>query len=147
LVHIATSPYPGESASPHDLLDLAHAYYTAAIHLFHQATNLGGGFHEAPARLCAIHAIELYRNAFLRFREVDPKDVRKRGHTLWDEDFVAALGLRKKTAAHLLWIEDNREYLSVRYAPDLLKAQSQSNRILATLREIMMKSDRIRSEA
>lgn len=144
ILHAAPSPYPGETAPPEAILDLAHAYYDAAILLFQYSAPFDRGLYHAPARLCAIHAIELYLNAFLRFRGDEPASVRARHHDLWDRDFAKALGLRKKTCSHLKWLCTNREYLSVRYAPDLMPAQSHTNRVLATLDEIMKKSRAIK---
>lgn len=134
-------PYPGSTAPPLALLDMAHAYHNAAVHLF-GALEGQGHVAQAPARLCAIHAIELYLNAFLRHRGERPETIRGRLHSLDDPDFSEILALRKRTREHLVWITRNREYLVVRYGPELLKGQSQTNRLLATLREIMTKTGR-----
>lgn len=52
---------------------------------------------------------------------------------------AAALGLRRKTAAHLADLAARREYLAVRYAPDLSKNRSHPTRMTATLDEIVSK--------
>ncbi|WP_224813865.1 hypothetical protein [Hasllibacter sp. MH4015] len=137
------APYPGADASPYEIYELAGIYYNAASHLFGQAQHMVGGEWQLPARLCAIHSIELYLNAYLRFRGEPAAKIRGRHHELWHTGFADVLRLRKKTSEHLKWMSDNREYLVVRYAPDQRQTLSQSNRMLSTLVEIMTKSNAI----
>ncbi|SDZ32532.1 hypothetical protein SAMN05444004_110108 [Jannaschia faecimaris] len=62
----SANAYPGETATKWGILDLAHDYYNCAIHLFKYSENYSGHGMQGPARLCAIHSLELYLNAFLR---------------------------------------------------------------------------------
>lgn len=96
----------------------------------------------APARLCAIHAIELYLNAFLLSRGMPPEKVRAHFHNLADRAKLAVDGgliLRKLTLAHLIKITDDREYLISRYGPEMSGTLSESNRLMATLNEVAKK--------
>lgn len=131
--------YPGTEADPRQILDLAEAYYDAAISLFAGARK-GQPLQYAPARLCSIHAIELYLNAFLRNDGEEPGQIRGRLHNLSDARFVAALRLRKKTADHLQAITDRREYLISRYAPEQTSQHTELNRLRATLEEVRKKT-------
>jgi hypothetical protein len=130
--------YPGSDARPDEILDLAAAYAEAAKALFDTAEK-GGALSYAPARLCAIHAIELFLNAFLRSRGERPERIRGRLHNLANENFCNALRLRKKTAKHLIDMTDRREYLISRYAPELTSQHTELNRLQATLNEISTK--------
>ena len=87
--------YPGSDATTKDILDLAEAYYDAANELFATAKK-GMPLTYAPARLCSIHSIELFQNAFLRHNGSSPEAVRGRLHNLADDTFVETLMLRKK---------------------------------------------------
>lgn len=71
------TPYPGSTASVTEIVELAHEYYNAAMELFKRAQK-ETPLSYAPARFCAIHAIELYLNAFLRQEGAAPEQVRKR---------------------------------------------------------------------
>lgn len=135
----AKAPYPGSQAEIHEILELAEAYYAAAIALF-QSAQKEAPLSYAPARLCSIHAIELYLNAFLRHQGIPPEEIRGRMHNLADPTFVAALKLRKKTATHLATMTERREYLISRYAPELASQHTELNRLTATLIEIMTKA-------
>jgi hypothetical protein len=137
----SASPYPGSEASVRELLCLADAYRTAAMELFDRAKG-AGALAQAPARFCAIHAVELYLNAFLRHRGATPGEVRAKLHALDDGSFAAALDLKDRTRRHLSWMTANREYLISRYAPELLKTQSEVNRVAATMNEIAKKARR-----
>jgi hypothetical protein len=64
-VEIRGLPYPGSNASAREILNLADAYRAAALSLFATGSR-GRSPAAAPARLCAVHAIELYLNAYLR---------------------------------------------------------------------------------
>jgi hypothetical protein len=89
--------------------------------------------------MCAIHAIELYLNAFLRHEGVAPEEIRKRMHNLAEPRFVDKLKLRKKTALHLKAMTTKREYLISRYAPERITEHTELNRLTATLREVKAK--------
>ena len=56
--------YPGEEATPEQVLRLANEYELAARQLA-QCGRRGEPLSRSPFRLLAIHAIELYLNAFL----------------------------------------------------------------------------------
>lgn len=130
--------YPGSNASMWQILDLANVYHAAATTLFAKAQKKKP-LSYAPARLCCIHAIELYLNVFLRHEGVLPEHIRARMHNLADSAFVAQLKLRKKTARHLESMTEKREYLISRYGPEQIAEHSELNRLLATLVEIAAK--------
>lgn len=145
-----TAPHPGNDASAGDILELANSYRDAASLLMEQARRRTrrSPAHWAPARLCALHAIELYLNAFLRSSGLHAREVRKilGCHDLSklradpDAGLLDALNLRGKTVMHLERIAITREYLCVRYAPDKLDGLAELNRLQATLKEL---SDKI----
>lgn len=56
-----------------------------------------------------------------------------------EHESIAALGLRKKTSDHLKTMKQRREYLVVRYAPDMKDARSELTRLAATLKELAEK--------
>jgi len=134
------NPYPGENASSFQIIELANAYYSAAIDLFKLRADFGDAIWFAPARFCAIHAIELYLNAVLRHEGVPATQIRGRMHNLADPTFLSLLKLRKKTAEHLLALTERREYLIARYAPDQTSQHTELNRLTVTLVEIMTKA-------
>ncbi|WP_245442220.1 hypothetical protein [Rhizobium chutanense] len=130
--------YPGSDANLLEVLNLANAYFRASSVLFSESQK-EAPLSIAPARMCAIHAIELYLNAFLRHEGVAPEEIRKRMHSLAEPTFVAKLKLRKKTALHLEEMTAKREYLISRYAPERITEHTQLNRLAATLREVKAK--------
>jgi hypothetical protein len=137
----AQEPYPGETAAPEQLLRLADEYRRAA-HLLRPSGRPGEQMSRAPFRLVAIHAIELYLNALLLHRGYPPSRVRGLQHDLAQRAelaVAAGLKLRSRTAAHLDAIARNREYLVIRYVPELNGASSQINRLTATLDELAKK--------
>jgi hypothetical protein len=139
LKHICqTSNYPGHQAHVDEIIELANAYYAAALDLF-KSNQSQSQLSYAPARLCSIHAIELYLNAFLRYHGVPPEEIRGRMHNLADPKFVTVLKLKKKTATHLAAMTEKREYLISRYAPELACQHTELNRLTATLVEVMTK--------
>ncbi|MEZ6012129.1 MAG: hypothetical protein R3C08_09705 [Hyphomonas sp.] len=136
-----TSDYPGDSAEPSALISLADEYRESAILLMSRGRR-GAPLSWAPARLVAIHAIELYLNAFLIKAGYTPADIRGLQHdfdrrTAYALD--AGLTLRRRTAAHLNSLHANREYLGARYGPEQANTWSQLNRLLATLEEVSSK--------
>ena len=104
--HAESPPYPGSLAETSDLLQLADAYRCAAAKLFDQSKG-SGPVAQAPARFCAIHAIELYINVFLRHSGRSAEQVRAKMHALDDPNFADALNLRGRTRQHLQWMTEN----------------------------------------
>ena len=136
-----SKPYPGTNACAAEIFALAAEYHEAA-----EALILKGRprqpISRAPARLCAIHAIELYLNAFLLAAGDPPERVRAHFHNLADRANSAVgrgLILRKLTVAHLVRMTEDREYLISRYGPEMSGTLSESNRLMATLNEIAKK--------
>ncbi|KNG92492.1 hypothetical protein [Pseudaestuariivita atlantica] len=134
----SSGAYPGSESTAEEILDLAVAYAEAANALFDGARS-AGPLSYAPARLCAIHATELFLNAFLRSKGESPERIRGRLHSLADDDFCQALRLKKRTAKHLFDMTARREYLISRYAPDLTSQHTELTRLRATLNEIHSK--------
>jgi HEPN domain-containing protein len=133
--------YPGSSASVEEIVHLAREYQMAARTLLLNARR-GKPLSSAPARLCAIHAIELYLNAFLLSLGDTPEQIRSRRHDLAERARLAldhGLKLRKKTAEHLDRLSQDREYLVSRYGPELASTLSEVNRLMATLEEVAKK--------
>ncbi|MDX3806786.1 hypothetical protein ACXIUS_29410 [Bosea thiooxidans] len=133
--------YPGSAATVEQFIGLADEYLAAAHALLSQVSRKRS-LSSAPARLCAIHAVEMYLNAFLLFHGSDHKQVRGFRHDLAQRAIMATekgLRLRVKTQAHLLKIHDQREYLVVRYGPEQASGLSELNRMFATLNEISTK--------
>lgn len=133
--------YPGSSASAEEIILLAREYQSAAPILL-ECARKGKPLSRAPARLCAIHAIELYLNAFLRNLGNTPEEIRSWRHDLAERAKLArehGLRLRKKTAEHLVKLSEDREYLVSRYGPELASTLSQMNRLMATLDEVAKK--------
>lgn len=133
--------YPGEVASPAQIKALADEYKGAAESLALRGVR-GKPTSWAPARLTAIHAIELYLNAFLLIRGFRPSTIRRLQHDLKERALHAeecGLKLRKKTKVHLTSLSENREYLSTRYAADFTGDWAQLNWLMAALDEISEK--------
>ena len=136
-----TKRYPGELATPTELMQLAIEYHKAAELLL----TLGRRqqpLSRAPFRLTAIHAIELYLNAFLLHSQHSPAALRGLQHD-FDTRTSMAMGngliLRSRTVDHLRSMDINREYLVSRYGPELASTSSQINRLMATLGEVANK--------
>src|SRR3546814_6162935 len=113
--------YPGSCASAEEIVHLATEYHHAA-HTLRQNARKGKPLSRAPSRLCAIHAIELYLNAFLLCLGDTPGQFRSRQHNLAERTTLAVdrgLRLRKKTAGHLVKMSEDREYLVSRYGPEM----------------------------
>lgn len=132
------NPYPGESASAEQLLQLADEYRTAAHTLLEQG-KAGQPLSWAPCRLSAIHAIELYFNALLLNKGMKPAQIRNLRHCLSQRAELApvnGLQLRKKTSDHLIEMARNRELLVTRYGAEMPASVSEINRLTATLEEV-----------
>ncbi|UJW85103.1 hypothetical protein [Devosia sp. SL43] len=137
--------YPGDLASPEQVLELANEYRTAALALVAQGKR-GKPLTWAPFRLTAIHALELYLNALLLRGGARPSVVRGMRHDLVLRVEAATkmgLGLRVRTAAHLRGLHQTREYLITRYGPELAGTNSQVNRLAATLNEVAEKVEKL----
>ena len=137
--------YPGELASPLEILRLADEYRKAA-HALHPLGIRKKPLSRAPMRLVSIQAIELYLNALLLHCGNTPAKVRGLQHDLEDrtEQAVACgLKLRVKTAEHLKTMGRNREYLVMRYGPEMASTASQINRLYATLEEVSSKVSKL----
>lgn len=137
--------YPGELATPYQIYMLAHEYRNAAIHL----AALGRPYEplsRAPFRLAAIHAIELYLNAFLLKRGHPASEIRGLQHDLAERVVLAAsygLQLRVKTAQHINDLAANQEYLVTRYGPEMTESASKLNRLTATMEEVCNKVSKL----
>lgn len=132
--------YPGELASPQQVRELANEYRGAADHLL-TLRRKGKPLSMAPFRFTAIHAIELYLNAFLLHAGHSPAEVRGLRHDLAKRTGLAEqnrLRLRQRTVTHLNAVAESREYIAMRYAPEMM-AVSQINRLSASLTEVATK--------
>ena len=128
--------YPGETATPEQIMLLASEYRRAADALL-QTGRRGEPLSRAPYRLVAIHAIELYLNALLLAAGHPPATLRRLHHDLAARTELALgakLDLRKRTLEHLQNLSRTREYLITRYDP-ATSAASELNRLAATLTE------------
>ena len=135
------SDYPGGTATVHDILELAGHYRTAA-NLLDRKLPKGKSLAHVPRRFLALHSIELYLNAFLLLKGLDPKCIRGFQHDIAERTrraIDAGLVLRKRTAQHLEALTSNREYLVTRYGPERTATLSQVNRVMATLEELSQK--------
>ena len=133
--------YPGELASSIEIFALAEEYKKAA-HALQALGVRGKPLTRAPMRLAAIHAIELYLNALLLNQGYDPAEVRGLQHNLQRRTELAVfcgLKLRVKTMDHIKTMGRTREYLIMRYGPELASTASQINRLQATLEEVSTK--------
>jgi hypothetical protein len=132
--------YPGEGTSAHELVALAGEYHAAADALA-SIGRRGVSISRAPYRLVAIHAIELYLNAYLISVGYSATDVRRLQHDVSLRIAFAEtgrLGLRLRTRTHLASLSERREYLTTRYDP-APPALSELNRLAATLNEVGQK--------
>jgi hypothetical protein len=119
-----------------EILGYAEDYRAAALKLLAPGAKKA---HRMPGRFCAIHGIELYLNAFLLSRGEPHSGLRALHHDMAARADLAkrhGMAFRKKTAEHLIGLSDSREYLTVRYAPELEMNLSQVNRLTATLDQV-----------
>ena len=133
--------YPGSNATPAEFVALADEYFSCAEMLMPRGKPQVASS-RAPARLCAIHAIELYLNAFLLNSGEQSQKVRAHLHNLANITEIAishGLVLRKLTKAHLVKMTEDREYLISRYGPEMSTTLSEINRLMATLNEVAKK--------
>ncbi len=73
--------YPGESASVRGILELA-GHYRYAASLLEERSPRGKLHSHIPRRFLALHAIELYLNAFLLAKGIDHKTIRGLQHDI-----------------------------------------------------------------
>ena len=142
---MANSPHPGDTLTPKQLLRLALAYHQAAKALL-LLGGKGNSLSRAPWRLIAIHAVELYLNALLLHFGQAGSEIRSLQHNMTARTELAlakGLTLRKRTVSHLETLSTNREYLTVRYSPEMPATISQINRLNATLEELAEKVTRL----
>jgi hypothetical protein len=142
---VTVDPYPGNSTTAKQLLGLAVAYHEAAKVLLPSGKQ-GDQLSRAPWRLIAIHAVELYLNALLLHFGQASTEIRNLQHNVAARTELAiakGLTLRKRTVSHLETLSTNREYLTVRYSPDVPATISQINRLNATLEELAEKVTRL----
>ncbi|WP_436637644.1 hypothetical protein [Microbaculum sp. FT89] len=133
--------YPGDTASLSEIIELAEEFRLAANTLVTSGRK-GKPLSRAPGRLVAIHAIELFLNAYLLHIGQSAQSIRGMQHDLKIRVDAAAengLVLRKRTKAHISSLAANREYLVSRYGPEMTTSLSQINRLMATLEEIATK--------
>ena len=137
--------YPGEVATPKQLLRLAAEYRQAA-----EALLLNGRrkapLSFSPYRLVVIQSVELYLDAYLRTKGHEPVALRGIPHNFAARTKLAieaGLKLRKGTVEHLAWITEKREYLVARYEPDPQNKLSELTRLRATADDVAKKVDAV----
>jgi hypothetical protein len=133
--------YPGDDPTISTLLGLADEFHTAAMSLIGKEDPYRLTLF-APARLCVLQAIELYLNTFLRFEGMPAQEVRAFQHRMIPRAEAArahGLILKVKTLTTLAALEDSREYLLVRYAPEKRGALSQLPRLFSALDDVTRK--------
>lgn len=133
--------YPGEHARPGDIRLLADEYRKAAQALILLGKS-GKPLTRAPYRLVAIHAIELYLNAFLLQSGCSAGQIRGLQHDFGARARLAVekgILLRKRTFEHIVSLTGNREYLVSRYGPEMTTRSSEINRLNATMEELAKK--------
>ncbi|ARU16671.1 hypothetical protein A9D14_11405 [Croceicoccus marinus] len=136
----AIALYPGGAATPAEVVALADEYRFAA-QLLVQNGRPGEPRSRAPFRMVAIHAVELYLNAFLLQSGHSAGQVRGLQHNLAARAELAVergLVLRKRTREHLHSMSQSREFLLTRYVPSSTSL-SEINRLQATLTEVAQK--------
>lgn len=132
--------YPGETATPAGIVSLANEYRMSAVLLL-QNGRPKEPQSRAPFRMVAIHAVELYLNAFLLHSGHGAAQIRGLQHDLAaraDLAVVLGLALRKRTREHLHAMSRSREFLVTRYVPSGTSL-SEINRLHATLAEVAQK--------
>ncbi|HUO97915.1 MAG TPA: hypothetical protein VMU01_04570 [Rhizomicrobium sp.] len=130
--------YPGEAATPEEILCLADEYRRASK-LLQNLGCRGEPLSFAPFRLTILHAIELYLNALLRRVGKAPPEIRSMQHDLALRTKAAVdsgLKLRQRTVDHLQKVVIRREYLTSRYETEMTCETSQVTELTATLEDI-----------
>lgn len=139
-MELENKKYPGTEATPQQVQKLANEYRLAADHLLDKGRKREP-ISRAPFRFNAIHAIELYLNALLLHVGLSAEEIRGLQHNLAKRTELAAshgLRLRKGTIAHLNAMAERREYLAMRYEPEIVES-SQINRLSASLKDVAEK--------
>lgn len=133
--------YPGNDATAKEILSLAREYRLTASAL-DKLRKQNQRLSSAPYRFAAVHAIELYLNAYLMHHGLTPAEIRGTAHDL---EFRAAsarehgLILRCKTIALITRINQNREYLIVRYGYKQMAAVVSVTELQSVLNEVSKK--------
>jgi hypothetical protein len=130
--------YLSKAAGVRGILNLATQYQDAAGKLGEDSSKPN----HLPRRLLALHAMELYLNAFLLAKGIDRGTIRGFRHDLGERTRIASeagLVLRKRTVAHLATLSASNEDHVIRYAPELASTLSQVNRVVATVNELSRK--------
>lgn len=138
---VSVSPAAIAAAPAPAVLHLAQAYHDAALLLL-EAGRDADAVARAPGRSCALHAMELYLDAFLRAAGETPCRLRLHGHDLGRRAALAigrGLDLRRKTALHLVQVSRRRDHATARYGPACPDAICEINRLKASLGEIARK--------
>lgn len=121
-----------------EIVGLARIYAACASDL--AAAVVGGGVaRQAPARFCAVHAVELYLNAYLRHCGMPGAELRRMCHDQSARLMHAmARGLRlpNGTALHIIRMSEDRDYLRLRYELSAAATLAPMTRIAATLRDV-----------
>ena len=132
--------YPGETATAGEVVAVADEYRLSASLLLRNGRPREPRS-RAPFRMVAIHAVELYLNAFLLHSGHAAGQVRGLQHNLAARADLACefgLSLRKRTREHLHAMARSREFLITRYVPSGTSL-SEINRLQATLAEVAQK--------
>lgn len=132
--------YPGDGATAEQIVILAIEYDRAAEFLW-RAGRRREPLSWAPYRTAALHAVELYLNAFLVSVGHSNASVRGCRHDFGSRARLAVeagLQLTKRTQAHLGKVQEIREYLFSRYEPGTYET-SPLNRLRATQLEVASK--------
>lgn len=131
----------GDRATEREILDLAGSYREAALLILRNGERASSlrydPLHFEPARFCALHALELCQNAFLRHEGWSNDRIKALRHELSEADFIDKLALKKKTAEHLRRLAEPREYLISRYGPDLCRDQTEFSALISTLDHVL----------
>lgn len=126
--------------TPQEMLRLADEYAAAANKLEQQRSKRQP-FAEAPFRLAAIHAVELYLTAVLLAKGHDAKQVGKLRHDLCGRLKRAGdLSLRRRTISHLSALTECDEYRATRYQPQNLTSPTPLTSMKATLNDVQAKA-------
>ena len=137
--------FPGDEATPEQLIALAEEFRKLAESLFN-GSGRRKGLAWSPVRFLAIHAMELYLTAYLRMRGFEAGTLRGLGHDLSARRTLArkaGLVLTIRTEQHLDALSKSRDYLVSRYGPEMNGDPSPPNRFEASLREVATKVRRI----
>lgn len=138
---MSNNGFPGDEASPWQVKLLADEYHSAALLLFGE-WKARNPLSQAPYRMVAIHAIELYLNALLNDRGFKVSRIRGMHHNLGERAALAmesGLRLKAKTIAHLSEMSSKREYMVTRYGPEMTEISSHLTRISSSLQDVAEK--------